>query len=147
MTAKGHVRKSVRLVVEGTAYECEVTNVTLTPTTASASATALCADGVVQDVGVPTWALDVDYLVDHKAGSFYRFLIGHTGQSATYEYEPDPVTAPGVLYKGSLTVLPGPAGGAAGSFESGSVSLPITGTPAITDPAPAADEPDAVIVS
>jgi hypothetical protein len=141
MSGVGHVRRKINLKVGQTAYQCEITNATLTPSTTVATATALCDNGVVQDTGVPVWTLDVDYLVDHKATSFYRFLIGNAGQLADYEYEPDPITAPGVLYKGKLRVTPGPAGGEAGSFESGSVSLPIEGTPAITDPvAPAPPE-------
>lgn len=134
MSAKGHVRRSVVLTVDSVSYECEVTNVTLTPNVTTATSTVLCDDGVIQDVGTPVWTLDVDYLVDHNPDSFYRFLLGNVGATAAYSYEPDPVNAPGVTYDGTLVVIPGPAGGAPGTFESGSVSLPVNGTPAITDP-------------
>lgn len=130
----GHVRRTVVLTLDGDAFECEVTNVTLTPSSSTVTATPLCSDGVIQDTGVPTWTLDVEYLVDHNVGSFYRFLIGNVGATATYAYEPDPVNAAGVLYEGTLTVIPGPAGGASGTFESGSVSLPVNGAPVVTDP-------------
>lgn len=134
MSGIGHVRRTITLTIDGATFQCEVTNVTLTPNVPSATATALCEDGVIQDVGVPVWTMDVDYLVDHNGGSFYRFLVDEVGKTADYSYEPDPVNAAGVIYSGTLTVIPGPAGGEAGSFESGSVSLPINGRPAITDP-------------
>jgi len=134
MSGVGHVRRSIVLDLDGSTYECEVTNVTLTPSTSTATATALCADGVIQDVGVPVWTLDVAYLVDHNVGSFYRFLLGNVGATVGYTYEPDPITAPGVTYSGTLTVVPGPAGGESGSFESGNVTLPVNGEPVITDP-------------
>jgi hypothetical protein len=134
MSGTGHVRRTIKLTIGAAEYQCEITNATLTPSTQTATATALCANGVVQDVGVPVWTLDVDYLVDHNSSSFFRFLVASTGLLSAFEYEPDPVNAAGVLYKGFVRILPGPAGGEAGSFESGSVSLPIEGTPAITDP-------------
>lgn len=134
MPGTGHVRRSIVLTIDTVAYECEVTNVTLTPSTTTSTATALCPDGVVQDVGVPVWTMDVDYLVDHNVGSFYRFLVGNVGAEADYSYEPDPLNAAGVTYTGTLTIIPGPAGGASGTFESGSVSLPIDGEPTVTDP-------------
>jgi hypothetical protein len=134
MSGVGHVRRSITLTIDGATFQCEVTNVTLTPSVSTATATALCDEGVIQDVGVPVWTLDVDYLVDHNPGSFYRFLVEEVGSSAAYSYEPDPVNAPGVTYTGTLVVIPGPAGGQAGTFESGSVSLPVNGEPTITDP-------------
>jgi hypothetical protein len=136
MSGTGHVRKSIRLSIDGAAYECEVTNVTLTPSTTVQTATALCDDGVIADTGVPSWSLDLDYLVDHNAGSLFRHLVGNVGKVAEFSYEPDPVNAAGVTYDGEVRILPGPAGGESGSFESGSVSLPVIGTPAVTDPAP-----------
>jgi hypothetical protein len=138
MAGTGHLRKRVTLTIDGATYECEVTNVTLTPNVTTQTTNVLCADGVLADVSDPAWSLDVDYLVDHNAGSFYRFLVGNHGAVAAFTYEPDPINAAGVTYAGSLRVLPGPAGGEAGSWESGSVSLPVIGQPAITDPAPEA---------
>jgi hypothetical protein len=140
MSGVGHVRRTINLTIDGDSFQCEVTNVTITPSVSTATATALCDDGVVQDVGVPVWTLDVDYLVDHNVGSFYRFLVGNVGAVASYSYEPDPVNAAGVLYEGTLVVIPGPAGGEAGAFETGSVSLPVNGEPSIVDP-PVVPEP------
>lgn len=138
MSARGHVRKTIRLTIDGTAYECEVTGATLTPSAEVKTARTLCAAGAIADVAAPTWTLDVDYLVDHNSGSLYRFLKANTGAVAAFEYEPDPQNAAGVTYSGELRVVPGPAGGSSGDWESGSVSLPLIGEPAVTDP-PAPD--------
>jgi hypothetical protein len=144
-----HVRKTIRLTIDQDSYECEVTGATLTPTAETRTASVLCADGTVSDVAPVTWTLDLAYLVDHKAGSLYRTLVANAGQRAAFTYEPDPETAPGVVWGGTVVLIPGPAGGEAGAWESGQVSLPITGRPAITDPPPplvttaaAQDDPD-----
>lgn len=139
-----HVRKTIRLEIDGASYECEVTGATLTPTAEVRTATVLCGGGTLSDVAPPTWTLDLSYLVDHSADSLYRFLVANAGELATFEYEPDPETAPGVVYSGLVRIVPGPAGGDAGTWESGSVSLPLNGKPSITDPpaAPLADEPE-----
>jgi hypothetical protein len=136
MSGVGHIRKSVRLTIDGTAYDCAVTGVTLTPNVETKTTRTLCADGsgAVADVGSPTWSLDVNYLVDHNAASFYRFCVANVGRAAAFEYEPDPVNAAGVVYTGELRVLPGPAGGDADEWESGAVSMPVIGQPSIVDP-------------
>jgi hypothetical protein len=143
MSAKGHVRKTIVLTIGGTAYQCEITGATVTPTADVQTTKVLCPDGSASDTGPVSWALDVNYLVDHNAGSLFRLLVASHGQTATFDYEPDPDTAPGVKWTGNLRIIAGPAGGDAATWESGSVSLPIIGTPTITDPLPAvaSDEP------
>jgi hypothetical protein len=129
-----HVRKTIALVIDGTEVQCEVTKATVTPTVTTATANALCDDGALTDVGLPTWTLDLEYLVDHVAGSLYRTLVASTGALAAFTYEPDPQTAPGVTWSGQVRLVPGPAGAAAGEWESGAVSLPVQGQPTISDP-------------
>jgi hypothetical protein len=134
MSGTGHVRKSIVLTLEGTAYQCEITGATVTPASDVQTTAVLCPDGSLSDTGPVTWSLDLNYLVDHKAGSLFRLLVSNHGALAAFEYEPDPDTAPGVLWTGDLRIISGPGGGDAAAWESGSVSLPIIGTPAIQDP-------------
>jgi hypothetical protein len=144
-----HVRKTIRLDIDGSTYECEVTNATVTPTAEVRTATVLCDDGTVADVAPVTWTLDLAYLVNWSPGSLYRFLVSNAGALAAFTYEPDPDTAPGVAWTGDVRILPGPAGGEAGTWESGNVSLPVNGRPTLSDPPmvpDSADDPDAVPV-
>lgn len=134
MTAKGHIRKTISLKIGTTQHECEVTGSTLTPSSDVQTTQVLCPDGALSDTGPVSWTLDLDYLVDYTAGSLFRFLTDQHGKTAEFTYEPDPDNAPGVVYTGNVRVVAGPGGGSAAAWESGSVSLPVIGTPTITDP-------------
>lgn len=136
MTATGHVRKTIVLTLDGTPYECEITGATLTPSADTQTTAVLCPDGSASDTGPVSWTLDVDYLVDYNAGSLFRLFAQNHGAVAAFSYEPDPTNAPGVTWDGDVRLIAGPGGGAAGAWESGSVSLPIIGQPVITDPVP-----------
>lgn len=138
MSATGHVRKTIVLTIAGEAFQCSITGATLTPTAQTQTTAVLCPDGSASDTGPVTWTLDVNYLVDHNAGSLFRVLTEQHGQVAAFTYEPDPETAPGVVWSGDLRIVAGPGGGDQAAWESGSVSLPIIGKPTITDPAPPA---------
>jgi hypothetical protein len=144
MTAIGHVRRSINLTIDGKEFHCEVTAVDLVPSVDTATSTVLCDDGTVTDAGTPSWSLSIDYNVDHNPASLFRTLLANVGKVAAFDYKPDPVNAPLTHYTGSARLIPGNAGGSAGAFESGSVSLPLIGAPTpVDDVAPVvADEPD-----
>jgi len=130
MPGIGHVVKTLKLKVGSTYYECAVTAVKLTPSVNAVESMTLCSsDPRVVDLAPTTWTLDVDYNVDHGASSFFTFLFANAGTSANYEYE----TSDGLAkFAGTVRVIPGNADATPGSFETGTVSLPVLTGPTRT---------------
>lgn len=140
MTAIGHVtsRFTLKFGAPLADYSCELTGARLVDEGGQTQRQAVACGEDATDVSPSQFALAIDYMVDWHATSLYRQLLAHTGDLVDYEWEPDPVNAPGVILKGKMRLTNGSGTGTVGQWDTGSASLPLTARPTITDPAPGA---------
>lgn len=139
MTAVGYVVKTmtVKTTPPGgslTAYECAVLGVSDTPDRSTQTTAVACPDGSITDTGPASWTVTVDYNVVDTPESFHRMLREYDGQAATLVVEYDPIGAPGTLTNYDVTLQAGSQDATVGSFRTGSVTLPVKGSPTYTDP-------------
>lgn len=135
MPAVGHVVREFVLKVGSTAYECAVTQASLTPTQDKVEFDTACPDGHGVSYGKPYDVLTLSYNVAHDDGALYTFLRTHMGQAADVEY----VTADGkAKFAGSVTIGTPTADATVGSVETGTCDLTASGllTRTAVTPAP-----------
>jgi hypothetical protein len=137
LTGKGYVVKQMTVQIDGTAYECEVTGVNLTETHDTQTTHTACASGTVVDVGPSSWTVDVTANVDPKAGSLWRLLMdpAKAGKAAVVTFVPDVIANPLVKVTANVTLVPPTGTFTVNAFATFTVSLPVIGTPTITDTA------------
>lgn len=136
MTAVGHVTQSfvIKLGSPLKDHSCEVTGTRLVPEGGETQRTRVACGSDATDVSPASFSLELDYMVDWNAGSLYRLLLEHEGELAAYEWEPDPVNAPGVKLSGTGRLTNGTATGTVGQWDTGTASLPLDARPTIVDP-------------
>ena len=136
MTAVGHVLQEFVLKIGTPAvdHSCEVTGARLVPEGGETQRTRVACGSDAVDVAPASFSLEVDYMVDWKAGSLYRLLLENEGQAAAYEWTPDPINAPGVKLNGTGRLVNGTATGTVGQWDTGTASLPLDAKPTIVDP-------------
>jgi hypothetical protein len=122
--------KDCLLTISGSDFEKHVSNVTFSPTVASATWKGLNPDAVFTNVGSSTWMVQLDYAQDWEtAGSLSAYLFNNEGAEVTLTFEP--VTG-GSSWSADVVVVPGAVGGAIDSFAVASVQLPVQGRPVFT---------------
>jgi hypothetical protein len=139
VTATYYVVKAMTITIgagttAATSHECEISGVVENETHAEVTGVVACADGSFSDVGPSTYTLTIGYNVSHRPGSLHRLLRDHVGQTGTVVIEPDPVNDPGRLLTYAVTIVPGGANMTVGAVANSSVTLPVAGVPAYTDP-------------
>jgi hypothetical protein len=111
---------------------CSGRGVVLTPDTPIEERTKLCGKG--KAVGETSWTLDLDYDQDWNEGdaaSLSFFLINNNGKQGTATIT---WAAADTVAEVDIIITPGPYGGTAGEVAEGTVSLPVLGQPAFTNP-------------
>jgi hypothetical protein len=142
MSAQHYVVKTLSVGLKvGTAavvqVECAVRGVGILESHDETSGATACPDGSWSDIGPSRYQLQVDLNAAAKLEptSFWRLLYDNEGQPAVITFEPNPTGDPGRLFTCNVPALPGVgAVWAVGANTEPSVTLPLSGKPAITDP-------------
>lgn len=115
----------------GTAYECQLRSITLTPEANVARTKTLCPQGQYSEVEDPEWTLELGYLGGNVTGgsaeALADYLLEHHGDKIAFHFEP--AKGQGSGYSGQVTIVAGGIGGEQGNFSEQSVSLPLDGQP------------------
>lgn len=123
--------KSATLTIDGIAVADEVSNVTFTPT--SSAITFKGISGLTsQSSSVEVWAVSLTYIQDWtQANSLSMRLFNNANKSVTVVFRPSGgATGPSVT--ATVTLTPGAIGGAVDAAAESSVTLPVSGRPAIS---------------
>lgn len=123
------VLKDSELTIDSEDFAAQVSGVTFTPTTASVSWQGLKPASSFTDQSAATWAAELAYAQDwHDADALSRFLHEHEGQSLEAVFTPktgeETVTA-------TIIIAPGTIGGQVNTFMTSTVTLGVSGKPAI----------------
>lgn len=111
-------------------FEKHVDQVTFTPSPSVQSWTGL-GGNTHQFVGSTTWTCDLQFVQDWEtSNSLSLLLLQYAGSTADCVFEP---AAGGTGFAAELVFVPGAIGGAVNSVASSSVSLPVNGSPTITE--------------
>lgn len=120
--------KDVDLTIDGNAYEGQVSSVTLTPSSSSATWKGLTPTAVYTYAGASTWVADLTYAQDiDEPTSLTRFLFDHEGDEVTMTFKPRGSTFSGM--SANVILVAGALGGAVDAVAEASVSLPVQGRP------------------
>lgn len=120
-------------------YTAAVSDVTLTPTTPTATWTGI-GGNTISDVGSATWAAAMGYAQDLDPDGLQRYLHDHHGETRILRFTP--ITAAGEPGEGvaviaTVRLAAGAIGGAAGPNTTTSTStMGVIGTPSFDDPTP-----------
>jgi hypothetical protein len=142
MSAVHYVVKTLTVAIKvGTGQvrdvECAVRGVSILESHDEASGATACPDGSWSDIGPSRYQLQVDFNMPAQLApdSFWRVLWDGEGKPAQIDFEPNPTGDPGRLIICQVPALPG-VGTAhnVGANSEVSVTLPLSGKPAITDP-------------
>lgn len=139
--------KTATLTVDADSFEAAVSDVTFTPTVATATWTGI-AGNTVTDVSAATWAVAVGYAQDLEPGGLARYLHEHEGETADVVFTP--VTADGepgeaVAVQATVKLAPGAIGGKAGAeIAVATATWGVVGRPVFVDPV--APDPEAAAV-
>lgn len=134
LTTKPFVLRSVLFQIDTTEYQCEVSNVTFTPTTSTQEYAVLCPNGSGTDMGATTWVMTVEGYGIYEKTSLLDFMFTNQGSTATVTYQPKGAT-PGVdnpTITATVTVPPPGLGGTVNEFSTFSVEFPVQGAPTMT---------------
>lgn len=115
----------------GTAYECQLRSITLTPEANVARTKTLCPEGQYAEVEDPEWTLELGYLGGNVTGgaaeALADYLLENHGEKIAFHFEP--LKGSGSGYSGTVSIIAGGIGGEQGNFSEQSVSLPLDGQP------------------
>lgn len=127
------VLKDVRFVVGTDNYEKHISSATLKPTPTQETKTwqGGTPSASFTDTGTPqvSWTLELEYAQDwDTTNSLSNYLLTNSGQQKNIKLQPKAGLS-GVTFAVTATIVPGPIGGAINEWQTGSVSLAVTGQP------------------
>lgn len=112
-------------------YEQHVSRVQFDPNTPISVWKGLTPAAVFQDVAATEWTVTLDYAQDFEtANSLAQYLMANPGKQVTAEFTPKKGTGAKKV-TAAITLVPGGIGGGVGEFATSSVTLPVSGQPAI----------------
>lgn len=125
IAAKPLFMKDVLMQVGTDSYEAGLSGVTFTPTSSPVTFNGLTPTATYSDLTSPTWVCQLDYVQDWEtAGSLSQYLLDNAGKQVPAVFTPKKGT--GKKFTATVTLAPGPIGGAGGAFATSSVSLGST---------------------
>ena len=124
------VLKDVLLTVELDNYEAHVSQVEFTPTAATQTWQGLTPTASYTDVSAATWTCTLTYAQDWEtANSLAIYLFNNEGQSVDVTFKPKSGSGPS--FDATLIVTPGVIGGTVNQFAVATVTLGVSGKPAL----------------
>lgn len=116
-------------LVEADDYTGHVSRVEFVPTVPTFSWKGLTPTAVFNKAGASTWVANVDGAQDWKTPkSLSRYLLAHEGESKVVKFKPK--KGAGLpAFTATLTIVPGPIGGAVDTVGVFTVSMPCSGKP------------------
>jgi len=129
LTVQPFVLKDVVFIVETDDYARHVSEVLFTPTVTQDEIKwqGLSPDASFSDTSAPetSWAVSVGYAQDWEtADSFSRYLRDNAGLDKAVTFEPK--SGVGTSFASTITIVPGPVGGAVKTVAVGQVSMKAT---------------------
>lgn len=122
--------RDATLTVEADDYTAAVSQAQFDPTTNTASWTGI-GGNVVQDVSPTTWVLTLAVAQDLDPAGLSRYLHENVGQRKTVTLTPKSL---GPSVTATVILAPVAIGGTAdGNLATGTVGLPVDGTPEFSD--------------
>lgn len=135
MSTYSYVVKELTVDLDGSTYECEVTQVGMTPTAPTQTTATACPDGAQTDVGPATWTFEVTANTTSglaPAGtSLFDLLMDPTNYAtpAVVTFCPDPINAPTKGWELDVRLIPPTSTWPVGDWATYTVSLPVLGSP------------------
>lgn len=128
------VLKDARLTIGVDNYEKHVSLARLVPNTQIPKQTwqGFTPATVATDSGTPVtdWTLELEYAQDWETvNSLSLYLLTNAGTSKTVKLQPNSGVGK-KTFTVTVTIVPGPIGGAVSEYATASVSMPVTGQPA-----------------
>jgi len=123
------VLKDVELTIDVDDYAAHVSKVQFDPSTPSASWKGLAPSSVFNASGASTWTCTLEYAQDWTTPkSLARYLLAHEGEEKDVVFQPQQ-GAGMPAFAATVTIAPGPIGGAVDGVPVGSVTLQVKGKP------------------
>lgn len=131
IAVKPIVLKDCKLKIAADNYEAHVSSVTVTPSVSTQTWKGLTPAASFTDSSSPSWVAGLEYAQDWETPeSLARYLFEHQGETVTALFQPKAGTGL-PEFTVDLVITPGPIGGTIDSFATGSVSLGVSGQPAL----------------
>lgn len=112
-------------------FESHVSRVQFDPNTPIATWKGLTPTSVHQDVAATEWTVSLDYAQDYETvNSLAQYLLANPGKQVTAVFTPKKGTGAKTV-TATITLVPGGTGGGVGEFATSSVTLPVSGQPAL----------------
>jgi len=125
------VMNAATLKIAANNYETSVSSVVLTPTTPKTKFKGIGGNSIAAN-GIPDWTCALGYLQDwDTVNSLSKYLLEHAGETVVVDIAPK---AGGASYRVSLVLESGPIGGDVDAQLLGTVTLDVTGQPALITP-------------
>lgn len=118
-------------VVDSDNYEAHVSQVEFVPTSSVVSWKGLTPTSVFSKTSASTWVCNLSYAQDWAtADALSRYLLENEGSEVTAVFTP--VSGSGDTITATIQIAPGSIGGAVDTVAVGSVSLGVSGKPALS---------------
>lgn len=105
---------------------CQVQDARIVSTTPNITVQTLCGASVTANTALTARTLDITFLQDWRSSGVSKYLHDHHGQTAAFVWTPSTDGTPSAT--GTVQIIEGSFGGAAGVPADDRVSLPIVGT-------------------
>ena len=129
ITVQPIVLTNAELTIDVDDYAAHVSKVQFDPSTPSASWKGLAPEAVFNASGASTWTCTLEYAQDWTTPkSLARYLLAHAGQKKDVVFQPEAGAAM-PAFAATVTIAPGPIGGAVDGVPTGSVTLQVDGAP------------------
>jgi hypothetical protein len=127
------VIKDAIITIGTDTYEKHISSATFQPTVEQNQVTwqGMSPTATFSDTATPkvSWNLVLEYAQDWEtANSLANYLLTNSGQAKTISVQPQRGTGK-KTFSATVTIVPGPIGGAVNAVPVGSVTLPVTGAP------------------
>lgn len=129
---KGKVLKHLTLTIGTDSYSGHVSSAQLTPSSGTVEWRGGTPEAVLTDTTAATWTFVLAVLQDYTAGSLFRYLLEHEGETATVTFKPN---ADDDFTEYFQATIAAPAvGGAVNQYNESQVTLGVQGKPSTTAP-------------
>ena len=123
------VLKDCTLTIASDDYEAHVSQVQFDPSNSSVTWQGLTPTATHTDTSSSTWTCTLALAQDWETtNSLSRYLFENEGQTKSMTFEPK---AGGASFTANVIIVPGSIGGTVNQFATATVTLPVSGRPAL----------------